>query len=379
MAFIFSMDYGKVEIKLCKIAEIASPTFRKRFQMETTAQNERDCKISDKETPIKRQKPNFEESTKPEKLSIDSNLATQNHCAAAQSDAAVNSSTEMQQSAEVSIAASLSSLVDTFISNAAAVPACTLPADIQNSNSDFFSGSISDSARAFSQFVADHDASLLARKKFNVNPECEPYTEFLKTCKPAGIFVEDFCHRYETGVLGGEEQGVLRDALLSINNWMLANGSSTQLNFVLQGAASDTSSGKFFRDGNIVEHQIHFTVGEPVMAQFVCDPEPGTEYLVLHLDMWALSMTLPHAEGIPVVELVGGHNKAKTFATHSSVHHMWPCVKIGGKDCCVAQLLGLTQFAVVPRHPQHPQSHQKWINWGVIDGIFRTSVYTHTS
>ena len=158
MAFMFSMEYGKVEIKLCKIAEIASPTFRKRFQMETTAQNERDCKISDKETPIKRQKPNFEESTKPEKLSIDSNLATQNHCAAAQSDAAVNSSTEMQQSAEVSIAASLSSLVDTFISNAAAVPACTLPADIQNSNSDFCSSSRSEAVISQHCAAAQSDA-----------------------------------------------------------------------------------------------------------------------------------------------------------------------------------------------------------------------------
>ena len=53
---------------------------------------------SDKETPIKKQKPNLEESTKHEKLSIDSNLDTQKHCAAAQSDAAV---------AEVGIAASL--------------------------------------------------------------------------------------------------------------------------------------------------------------------------------------------------------------------------------------------------------------------------------
>lgn len=53
---------------------------------------------SDKETPIKRQKPNLEESTKHEKLSIDSHLDTQKHCAAAQSDAAV---------AEVGIAASL--------------------------------------------------------------------------------------------------------------------------------------------------------------------------------------------------------------------------------------------------------------------------------
>jgi hypothetical protein len=29
----------------------------------------------------------------------------------------------------------------------------------------------------------------------------------------------------------------------------------------------------------------------------------------------------------------------------------------------VAQLLGLTQFGVIPRHPQHPQSHLRAMSW----------------
>lgn len=116
-----------------------------------------------------------------------------------------------------------------------------------------------------------------------------------------------------------------------------------------------------------------------MLAQ-VCDPAPGTAYYALHLDMWALGMTLPHAEGIPVIEFNCANNRASTFSTYGSVHAIWPRVLIGGpgEDCCVAQLLGLTQFDVIPRHPQHPQSHKKWINWGVIDGIFRTTVYKHT-
>ncbi len=87
--------------------------------------------------------------------------------------------------------------------------------------------------------------------------------------------MEDFCNRYEIGKLGGEGQGILSDALLSINDWMMKNGHTTQLYFVVRDAATDTSSGKFFRAGKKMDHTIHFTVGEPVLAQ-VWYPEPGT-------------------------------------------------------------------------------------------------------
>jgi hypothetical protein len=50
--------------------------------------------------------------------------------------------------------------------------------------------------------------------------------------------VEDFCRRYEIGELGGEGQGILCDALLSINDWMLKNGHTTQLYFVVRDAAT---------------------------------------------------------------------------------------------------------------------------------------------
>ena len=85
-------------------------------------------------------------------------------------------------------------------------------------------------------------------------------------------------------------------------------------------------------------------------------------------------MHLPHAEGIPVVEFNSG-NRASTLSTYSCPYQLWPKVLIGGEGCCVAQLLGLTQFDVILRHPQHPQSHRKCINCGVIDRIFCTAVY----
>ena len=225
------------------------------------------------------------------------------------------------------------------------------------------------------QFVDEHNASLLGKRHFNVNPKSLKVSTFLENCKPAAIFVEDFANRYERGELGGEGQEAISDALRSINKWMMNNGHTTQLHFIVRDATAATSSGKIFLDGREISHTLHFTLGEQVLAQ-MCYPEPGSEYYTLHLDMWALSMTLTHAAGIPVVEF-HSNNRANTFSTFSSPYHNWPSVLIGGcrDDCCVAQLLGLTQFDVIPRHPQHPQSHKKWTNWGFIDGIFRTTLH----
>ena len=144
------------------------------------------------------------------------------------------------------------------------------------------------------------------KSHFNVNPQCQKYSTFLENCKPAAIFVEDFDNRYESGELGGEGQGIIGDALRSINDWMLKNGHTTQLYFVVRNAATATSSGNFFRDGKEIDHTLNFTIGEQVLAQ-VWNPQPGTAFYVLHLDMWALSMQLPHAEGIPVVEFNSGN------------------------------------------------------------------------
>ena len=98
--------------------------------------------------------------------------------------------------------------------------------------------------------------------------------------------MEDFDNRFKSGDLGGEGQGIIGDALRSINDWMLKNGHTTQLYFVvrLRDAATATSSGKFFRDGKEIDHTLHFTIGEQVLAQ-VWDPEPGTAFYTLHLDL----------------------------------------------------------------------------------------------
>ena len=120
-----------------------------------------------------------------------------------------------------------------------------------------------------------------------MNPQCQKYSTFLENCKPAAIFVEDFDNRYESGELGGEGQGIIGDALRSINDWMLKNGHTTQLYFVVRNAATATSSGNFFRDGKEIDHTLHFTIGEQVLAQ-VWYPEPGTACYTLHRSLCVL-------------------------------------------------------------------------------------------
>ncbi len=114
-----------------------------------------------------------------------------------------------------------------------------------------------------------------------MNPNCLKYSAFLENCKPAAIFVEDFDNRYERGELGGEGQEIIGDALRSINNWMMNNGHTTQLHFIVRDAATTTSSGKLFRNGKGIDHTLNFTIGEQVLAQ-VWDPEPGTAFYTLH-------------------------------------------------------------------------------------------------
>jgi hypothetical protein len=101
---------------------------------------------------------------------MNSNLSTQENCAATQSDAAVNSSSQMQPSAEVGIAASLSSLVDTFISNAVA-PECNLPADNQNGNSDFCTSSKSEAV------ISQHCAATQSDAAVNSSSQMQPSAE----------------------------------------------------------------------------------------------------------------------------------------------------------------------------------------------------------
>jgi hypothetical protein len=70
--------------------------------------------------------------------------------------------------------------------------------------------------------------------------------------------------------------------------------------------------------------------------------------------------------GLPLVDVSTPSaplsEKAWYTYTKSGVNN-WPHVVVGGMECCVMQLLGLTQFKIIPRHPQD-QRPIKYINWG---------------
>ncbi len=62
------------------------------------------------------------------------------------------------------------------------------------------------------------------------------------------------------------------------------------------------------------------------------------------------------------VSITGAEQSFAVFTTSDSGYNIWPSVKVDGEDCCVLELLGLLQFAVIPRNPQHV--NPKCVNWG---------------
>ncbi len=71
--------------------------------------------------------------------------------------------------------------------------------------------------------------------------------------------------------------------------------------------------------------------------------------------------------GVPLLDVTtvsdDGGQAVAVYSKIDSGYSNWPYVLVEGESCCVLQLLGLTQFPVVPRHPQH--QNPKFINWGV--------------
>ncbi len=102
-----------------------------------------------------------------------------------------------------------------------------------------------------------------------------------------------------------------------------------------------------------------------------------TQYIRLHLDLAALLYQYPHICGVPVLDVVTETATEKkavpVYSQSASDASNWPTVKIEGESCCVFQLLGLTQFPVVPRHPQ--SQNPKVINWGIEHGLVVTYLY----
>jgi hypothetical protein len=82
----------------------------------------------------------------------------------------------------------------------------------------------------------------------------------------------------------------------------------------------------------------------------------------LHLDMLLFCIQFPHVRRLPLLDLMTGGGSHAIFTTTGAGYHIWPTVWVGGDDCCVLQLLGLLQFAIIPRHPTLVL--WKCANWG---------------
>ena len=101
-------------------------------------------------------------------------------------------------------------------------------------------------------------------------------------------------------------------------------------------------------------------------------------YYRLHMDLAACLYQFPHLSGVPLLDITtvsdtGRVESVPIYSQISSASGNWPTVLVEGESCCVLQLLGLTQFPVVPRHPQ--SQNPKHINWGIERGLVVTYLY----
>ena len=80
-------------------------------------------------------------------------------------------------------------------------------------------------------------------------------------------------------------------------------------------------------------------------------------FYVLHLDVLLFCLQFPHVRGMPLLDrrtrIAGVEESFAVFTTTNAGYSIWPSVNVDGEYCCVLELLGLLQFPVIPRNPQH--------------------------
>jgi hypothetical protein len=106
---------------------------------------------------------------------------------------------------------------------------------------------------------------------------------------------------------------------------------------------------------------------------------PGS--FTIQLQALLFQLQYPNAVGVPVLRYNTAPGQAQSLLSFVPAdYHAWPQVMLPGTGkkptpVCVAQLVGLLQFGVIPRHPQIGQS-KKWGNWGYPSaGVFATTLY----
>jgi hypothetical protein len=219
-----------------------------------------------------------------------------------------------------------------------------------------------------------------------LNAAVKPYREWITDPRWAGFF-KDFRSRIRSGLA---PNGRVRDAFLSIRHFMKKSNQSL-LYFTQETVDADTAvSGTVFQvrcccavllfmvlirvqNGKKIVAKMEFKAGDLVLKRSLTEPTSGFFY-VLRLSALLFQCQLLHARGVPLLEYSNGAKKRTNCSSTSACHSAWPYVTVESNGCCVLQLLGLTQFEMIPRNPQTGQEC-KFANWGEFLGCVYTYLY----
>ena len=127
------------------------------------------------------------------------------------------------------------------------------------------------------------------------------------------------------------------------------------------------------QNGKSIKATMHFAAGDLVLKRWMTRPTRGCFY-VLRLSALLFHCQIMHARGVPLLEYADGQKVRTHCSSTSACHSTWPNVTVERADCCVLQLLGLTQFEMIPRNPQTGQK-RKFANWGEFRGCTWTYLY----
>ena len=127
-----------------------------------------------------------------------------------------------------------------------------------------------------------------------------------------------------------------------------------------------SNQGVVFMEG-VLKAGVHSPKTDGMVLERLYPGYGHKKFYKLHLDLLLFQMQCQHVSGVPLLDIitVSDDGSRQAVAVYSRSSSVWPTVLVEGESCCVLQLLGLTQFRVVPRHPQ--LQNPKFINWGQDD------------
>ena len=219
-----------------------------------------------------------------------------------------------------------------------------------------------------------------------LNEDAKTYSQWILDPRWAGFF-RDFRVRIERGLA---PNGRVRDVFFSIRRLMKKTGQKCLYFTQGKAEADSTVFGTVFQvrcccavllfivlirvqNGKPIKAKIGFKEGDLVLKRHLTRPEHGFFY-ILYMDAFMMQSQILHARGVPLLEYTNG-DKVRTLCSSTSARHSaWPYATVESAHCCILELLGLTQFEMIPRNPQTGQLC-KFANWGEYMGCIWTYLY----